>query len=379
MSGDRSSAEEALVGLEPDGGPDDAAVLISRGLLAYFSGDIDVAEAAVEEARHAAASTPGQLLDAITLQGLVAHSRGEWFDRLLREMRAAGEDTALASTVFDSHLCVAEYLLYGPTPYAEVVDLAARLRARADEVGARRRPRATLVAGEASLLAGDLGAARTLLAEAVEQHGALGADSGTSHALQRLAEVELAAGDRAEAERLLRRSLALARWSPLAHHLLQRIYGTLVATAPDRQAALAVVDEAAEVSDRRVACRVCHVTIAVPAAIACAEGGRLEEARTWLVQAEQSAALWQGTAWKASVREAGAHLAQAEGDPAGARGCGSRRPSCSTRRGSRSTPGAAGTRPPSTPDRPGAPPAGPCGPAGEGSGVVRLSRRRPRC
>jgi DNA-binding winged helix-turn-helix (wHTH) protein/tetratricopeptide (TPR) repeat protein len=321
VSGDRSSAEEALVGLEPDGGPDDAAVLISRGLLAYFSGDIDVAEAAVEEARHAAATrgTPGQLLDAITLQGLVAHSRGEWFDRLLREMRAAGEDTALASTVFDSHLCVAEYLLYGPTPYAEVVDLAARLRARADEVGARPAAAfATLVAGEASLLAGDLGAARTLLADAVEQHGALGADSGTSHALQRLAEVELAAGDRAEAERLLRRSLALARWSPLAHHLLQRIYGTLVATAPDRQAALAVVDEAAEVSDRRVACRVCHVTIAVPAAIACAEGGRLEEARTWLVQAEQSAALWQGTAWKASVREAGAHLARAEGDPAGA-------------------------------------------------------------
>ena len=230
-----ASAEEALVGLEPDGGPDDAAVLIARGLLAYFSGDIDVAEAAVEEARHAAVAggAPGQLLDAITLQGLVAHYRGEWFDRLLREMRAAGEDPALASTVFDSHLCVAEYLLYGPTPYAEVVDLAERLRHQADEVGARPAAAfATLVAGEASLLAGDLGPARTLLAEAVEQHGALGADSGTSHALQRLAEVELAAGDRAEAERLLRRALALARWSPLAQHLLQRIYGTLVATAP---------------------------------------------------------------------------------------------------------------------------------------------------
>ena len=171
------------------------------------------------------------------------------------------------------------------------------------------------MAGEASLLAGDLGAARTLLAGR-SSSTARSAPTAAPPALQRLAEVELAAGDRAEAERLLRRSLALARWSPLAHHLLQRIYGTLVATAPDRQAALAVVDEAAEVSDRRVACRVCHVTIAVPAAIACAEGGRLEEARTWLVQAEQSAALWQGTAWKASVREAGAHLA-GRGRPGG--------------------------------------------------------------
>ncbi len=321
VSGDRSSAEEALAGVEPDGGPDDAAVLYSRGLLAYFAGDVDVAEVAVEEARHAALTrgTPGQLLDAITLQGLVAHSRGEWFDRLLREMRAAGEDTALASTVFDSHLCVAEYLLYGPTPYEEVVDLAKQLRDRADEVGARPAAAfATLVAGEASLLAGDLEVARTLLTEGVELHGALGADSGTAHALQRLAEVELAAGDRAEAERLLRRALALARWSPLAHHLLQRIYGTLVASAPDREAALAVVDEAAEAADQQVTCQVCHVMIAVPAAIACAEGGRLPQAHTWLAEAERSAALWQGTAWQAAVREARAHLAVAEDDRAGA-------------------------------------------------------------
>jgi tetratricopeptide (TPR) repeat protein len=317
--GDRASAEEALAGVEPDGGPDDAAVLYSRGLLAYFAGDIDLAEATVEEARHAAITrgTPGQMLDAITLQGLVAHSRGEWFDRLLREMRAAGEDTALATTVFDSHLCVAEYLLYGPTPYAEVVDLAERLRDRAVEVGARPAAAfATLVAGEASLLSGDLVAARTQLSDAIEQHIALGADSGTAHALQRLAEVELAAGERAEAERLLRRALGLARWSPLAHHLLQRIYGTLVASAPDREAALAVVDEAAEASDQAVSCTVCHVMIAVPAAIACAEGGRQQEARTWLMEAERSAALWQGTAWQAAVREARAHLARAEGDPA---------------------------------------------------------------
>jgi hypothetical protein len=91
-----------------------------------------------------------------------------------------------------------------------------------------------------------------------------------------------------------------------------------VASAPDREAALAVVDEAAEASDQAVSCTVCHVMIAVPAAIACAEGGRLEEARSWLVEAERSAALWQGTAWQAAVREARAHLARAEDDPAGA-------------------------------------------------------------
>jgi DNA-binding winged helix-turn-helix (wHTH) protein/tetratricopeptide (TPR) repeat protein len=319
FTGDVASAQEALAGLEPDGGPDDAAVLYVQGLLAYYVGDIDAAEAAVDDARRVAldGSTPTQLLDAITLQGMVAHSRGEWFDRLGRELRATSESPALASTVFDSHLCVAEYLLYGPTPYPQVIDLARRLRDQADEMGARAAIAfATLVAGEAALLAGDLDAARADLTEAVDLHVALDAGTGTAHALQRLAEVELAAGDPAEAERLLRRALTLARWSPLARHLLQRIYGTLVTAAPDREAALALVDEALEASDEHQSCVLCHVMIAVPAAIACAEGGRLDAARDWVRQAERSARLWRGTAWRGAAREARAHLRRAEGDPA---------------------------------------------------------------
>jgi hypothetical protein len=56
----------------------------------------------------------------------------------------------------------------------------------------------------------------------------------------------------------------------------------------------------------------------VPASIACVEGGRLDEARTWLDQAQKSAAAWQGTAWQGAVAEARAHLARAEGDDAAA-------------------------------------------------------------
>jgi DNA-binding winged helix-turn-helix (wHTH) protein len=115
LSGDLASAEEALAGLEPSGGPDDGAILLARGMLAYFSGDIDGADAAVEAARAMALApgAPNRLLDVITLQGMIAHNRGEWFDRLRRELRATTETPELASAVFDSHLCVAEYLLYG--------------------------------------------------------------------------------------------------------------------------------------------------------------------------------------------------------------------------------------------------------------------------
>ncbi|HTS15705.1 MAG TPA: hypothetical protein VMH24_08550, partial [Candidatus Sulfotelmatobacter sp.] len=321
LSGDLASAEEALAGLEPDGGPDDGAILLARGMLAYFSGDIDGADAAVEAARAMALApgAPNRLLDVITLQGMIAHNRGQWFDRLRRELRATTENPELASAVFDSHLCVAEYLLYGPTPYDEVVALTRQLREQAERTGARRGVAfAVTVAGEAALLAGDLDAARADLAEALALHVEMGADTGTAHALQRLAEVELAAGDRAAAERLLRRALPLARWSPLARHLLQRIYGTLISAAPDTDAALAVVDEAGERLDEPFSCIFCQVMIAVPASIACTEGGRLDEARSWLAQAQRSAATWQGTAWQGAVAEARGHLVRAEGDHAAA-------------------------------------------------------------
>jgi len=315
--GDLDTAQEALAGLEPDGGPYDGGILVARGMLAYLQGDIDAAAEAADAARRLTAGegASGAFLDAVTLQGMVAHNRGEWFDRLRRELRATSDSPALAATVFDSHLCVAEYLLYGPTPYDEVIALARQLGSRAAEIGARPAVAFALaVAGEAALLAGNLDAARTDLTAAADAHASLGADTGTAHALQRLAEVELATGDRAEAERLARRALPLARWSPLACHLLQRIYGTLVAAAPDTEAALAAVDEAVEADDERTSCPFCHVMIAVPASIACAEGGRLDQARAWLAQAEASARLWQGTAWQGAVAEARAHLARVEGD-----------------------------------------------------------------
>jgi DNA-binding winged helix-turn-helix (wHTH) protein/tetratricopeptide (TPR) repeat protein len=317
LAGDVGSAEEALAGLELGGGPDDADILLARGMVAYHSDDLDAAEAALEAARPMALTpgAPDRLLSVITLQGMIAHNRGQWSDRLRRELRATSENPGLAATVFDSHLCVAEYLLYGPTPYDEVVALADGLREQAERAGARRGVAfAVTVAGEAALLAGDLDLARARLAEAVDLHVVLGADTGTAHTLQRLAEVELAAGDRAAAERLLNRALVLARWSPLSRHLLQRVYGTLVAAAPDANAALAVVDEAVAAMDSAVSCLFCHVMIAVPAAIACIEGGRLDQARSWLDDAAKSAAAWQGTAWQGAVTEARAHLARVEGD-----------------------------------------------------------------
>jgi hypothetical protein len=318
FTGDYATAAAALDGLEPDGSADDAALLLARGNLAYFTGDLPAAEAAADEARRRLASADlgdWRLYDLITLQGLIAHLRGEWFSRLAVELRAGAERPDLARAMFDSHLCVGEYLLYGPTPYEEVLVLAATLRESARRSGVLRAVAfATALRGEAALLSGDLALAQAELTEAAELHHDIGSTAGEAHSLQRLAEVRLAQGDQAEANQLLRRALPLARWSATALHLLQRVYGTMIRAAPDVDSARAVVDQAISTLGQEDSCPFCSIMLAVPAVVACADAGDLEDARTHLATAERSAALWKGTAWQAAIAEARAHLHRAEGD-----------------------------------------------------------------
>ena len=160
---------------------------------------------------------------------------------------------------------------------------------------------------------GDLDLAERELQEAVDLHRDADASAGEAHSLQRLAEVRLARGDREEAQRLLQRALPLARWSVIGMHLLQRIYGTMIAAAPDPWAARAAVDKAEDTMGETDACPFCDVMLAVPASIACAAVDDLAGARRHLAVAEASAARWDGSAWDAAVLEARAHLARAEG------------------------------------------------------------------
>jgi ATP/maltotriose-dependent transcriptional regulator MalT len=315
LSGDRATASAVLDGLEPDGGPEDTAILLAKANVAYFTGDLDGASAALSQAYRTDAPLSGQHLDVVTLKSLIAHNRGEWSQLLRIELKRTQGDPAMAVAVFDSHLCVAEYVLYGPTPYDEVTSLARALRQTAERAGALRAVGfATVLIGEAALLAGDLDLAARELTDAVDLHREIGATMGEAHALQRLAEVHLAQGDRPVANRLLRRALPLARWSVLAMHLLQRVYGTMVLAAEDADAARAMVDAAKATLATTDNCSFCSIMFDVPAAIACAAVGDVSEARHHVTRAERSAKLWEGTAWQAATLEARAHLARAEGD-----------------------------------------------------------------
>lgn len=318
MEGDLETATSVLAGLEPTGGPADVPILLAQGNLAYLIGDVDAAWKASDQVCGLVSpdAETWQRLDLLGLQALIAHHRGELFSRLRMELRRAHDDPALASTLYEPYLCVVEYLLYGVTPYSEVRAMAQSLRETARRSGVLRAEAfATTLLGEAALLAGELPEAERELQDAVDLYRELGASAGEASALQRLAELRLLQGDRNEAEQLLWQALPKARWSMMAMHLVQRIFGTKILAAPDPEAARAVVEEASEVIGREDRCGFCDIMLAVPAAIACADVGDVSDAQEHLSTAESLSLLWEGTAWQGAVLEARAHLARATGDP----------------------------------------------------------------
>jgi DNA-binding SARP family transcriptional activator len=311
----------ALEGGQPPEPAQRAAVLLATGLVHLNRREFEPAERLAREALAIAvdAGLAHEVGDAGTLLGLVASWTGRWHEMFRREFAASlGWPAELGAATYDANLCFAEYHLTGAVPGPDPATYARDLLALADEAGSvTGRGVAQLMIGEAYLLTGDYGEARTWLHQALGTNREAGAASGLCVTLERLAQAEAAAGDLVTAGDLLDQGRAIADTSPFRSHLLVRLLGVAVQAAPDVPGALRVVTGAERtLADASRVCEPCSINFRVRAATICSRAGDLSRARRHLADAERIAGMWQGGPWTAAVWEARAALRAAEGDRA---------------------------------------------------------------
>ena len=317
-SGDLTGARAALEGVEPRTPEDRGEITRLRAMIAWHTGDWETARKLALEAERLAPD-PAELTD---VKAMLAHLEGAWEQHSRRQLAAVWDSPDLAGRVFDAYLCVTEYVLTAGDPYERVAGFAKRLRAQAQQSGARRAEAfAATVLGETELFTANLEAARAHLVEAARLSREVGATGGESLARMRLGEALLHLGDRAGARAQLEQALELAHVSALARHLLFLVYGALLRVPAESAEALAVIDRAETLFDPRWVCQFCPTGYHVAAATACARAGELERARRFLERADQGASGWRGGPWPAAVAEARAELLIAEDDGRAAADC----------------------------------------------------------
>jgi len=293
-----------------------AHALLAWALVHMNRNEIEETEQAAEEARTIAldCGLGRELGEAAVILAKVAMAQGRWRERFAEEL---GESMRLRAhmepIVYDAHLCLAEYYLAAPDGYDLAADFARQMMQIADEAGsATGAALATLMLGEAELLAGHLIEAEKHLKEAAEANDREGCLSGAALARQRLAEAAVINGRKFDANRLLNRARSIAVRSDLASHLMVRVFGTMIQAA-DEKHTLTVLRMAERELGQMRSCEPCSMGYLTSAAAACARAGELDRARAFITEAERIAGMWQGGLWSGAVWEARGVLRHAEG------------------------------------------------------------------
>jgi DNA-binding SARP family transcriptional activator/tetratricopeptide (TPR) repeat protein len=318
--GDPPGALRTLDGIEPvtvEGRLAHALALCGAAVLGFADPALGTAKAA--ECRRLALESGDatSLVIASWAQAAAAHASGDLRGSVWADLHDTHALRALAISVFDGHLCIAQRLLYGDRPYPDVIAFADSFAAEAQRLGAARgQAFALTLRGEANLLSGHLDRADDDLIEAARISRSIGAATGEALALQRRAEVALHQGRPEDAGRLLDEALAVARDSDVGFHLLDRIYGTRIAAAPDPAAGLVALEEAeAAVRGPLETCPGCRITFTVPAAIAAARGGDVDRAVRYEEASEMLAnVVMRLPGWHAALAEVKGHRLRAAGD-----------------------------------------------------------------
>jgi DNA-binding SARP family transcriptional activator len=318
--------ERALAGeTQPASLLDRVRASLAWGIIHLHSGDFPKAEQIAKEARTLAleGGLAREMGEASALLGLVSHMQGrfpqlfraEFIEWVRREPGGGGAVSSIASHIFDGHLCLAEFCLYGPAGHSEIASAARDLLIEAERSSSvAGLALAKLILGEDELFSGDLAAAERLLTEAAQLYEGIDAVAGQVMALQRLAEIAVARGQLWNAGRLVQKGFRVAESSWLEPHLLLRLQSLAVETAATPERASDAIALGDQWIGERSMCQPCSMSFRVASAIALAEAGELESASRRLDEAERLAGMWNGGPWVAAVWEARGVQRRAQGN-----------------------------------------------------------------
>ena len=321
--GDANAARATLAPLAPATDEERAAALVAQAAAAWYGGDAAGAGryAAEAERLSIASGLARETRMAVQIQVMVAHSTGTWSTAVQSGLDASLLAPELADTLFDGHLCVAEYALTSGDPLDGLRAVGEDLHASAVRSGARRAQIfASTLLGEIALVTGLADEADVRLREAVRLSREIGAVTAEALASLRLGEASHARGEAVEGDTLLADGLVISRWSPMSGHLLPLGYAAFLRWTDDPElGAERLEDAGAYLRSEELVCAHCGMAFRVAAATASARAGQQEQAAAFLSEAEATAQMWRGGPWPAALDEARAELAWAAGDPDEAR------------------------------------------------------------
>ena len=312
---ERALAAESV---EPVSITDRVRASLAWGIIHLQSGELAKAEQIAKEARMLAieAGLAREVGEASALFGLVAHMQGRWPELFRSEfIEWIRRAPSFTSTIFDGHLCLAEFCLYGADGHEDIAEAARELLEIANDAESiAGRALATLILGEAELFSGHLDSAEQLLGHADRMHEDIGAAAGRVISLERLAEVALARGQKYRAGRLVQRGFRIAESSWLTPHLLIRLQALAIEAAVTTAQAADAIEQGDRWLAERSMCQPCSMAFRVASSIALAEAGELDQAGRRLDEAERIAGMWNGGPWVAAVWEGRAVHRRAQGN-----------------------------------------------------------------
>jgi DNA-binding SARP family transcriptional activator len=188
--GDPGAARATLAPLAPQSEPERVGHLLAQAAAAWYGGDAETAGRLAAEAEPLAVAA-GLLRDArvaVQIRTMVAHNTGEWPAAVKDELESSLASPELADTLFDGHLCVAQFALTSGDPLDRVRAVAEDLHEGAVRAGARRaRAFASTLLGEIALITSATDEADARLREAIRLSREIGAVSAEALASVRLA------------------------------------------------------------------------------------------------------------------------------------------------------------------------------------------------